>query len=213
MSSNHLIVCCSFASCPQSFPVSGSFQMSQLFASGGQSIGASASVLPMNIQDWFPLGMSGLNSLLSKGLSKSLLQHHSSKASILQCSAFFMLQLLHQYMTMREAIALTLQTFVCKVMSLLFNTLSRFVIAFLPRSELVLISWLQSLSILILEPKKMKSVTVYTFFPTICHEMMGLDVIILVFWVLSFKPAFPLSSFTLTKRLFSPSSLSVIKLV
>ena len=139
--------------------------MSQLFASGGQSIGASASVLPMNIQDLFPLGMSGLNSLLSKGLSKSLLQQHSSKASVLQCSAFFMLQLSHQYMTTRKAIALTIQTFVCKVMSLLFNTLSRFVIAFLLRSKLVLISWLQSLSTLILELKKMKSVTVYTFFP------------------------------------------------
>ena len=139
--------------------------MSQLFASGGQSIGASASVLPMNIQDLFPLGMSGLNSLLSKGLSKSLLQQHSSKASVLQCSAFFMLQLSHQYMPTRKAIALTIQTFVCKVMSLLFNTLSRFVIAFLPRTKLVLISWLQSLSTLILELKKMKSVTVYTFFP------------------------------------------------
>ena len=101
-------------SCPQSFSVSGSFPMSQLFASGGQSIGASASVLPMNIQDWFLLGLSGLNYLLSEGLSKSLLQHHSSKASILWCSAFFMLQLSHPYMTTGKAIALTIQIFVGK---------------------------------------------------------------------------------------------------
>ena len=89
-----------FASCLQSFPASGSFQMSQFFASGGQSIGvsASASVLPMNIQDWFPLGWTGWNSLLSKGLS-SFLQHHSSKASVLRCSAFFIVQLSHPYMT------------------------------------------------------------------------------------------------------------------
>ena len=89
-----------FSSCLQSFPASGSFQMSQFFASGGQSIGvsSSASVLPLNIQDWFPLGLTGWISLQSRGL-KSLLQHHSSKASILQCSAFFIVQLSHSYMT------------------------------------------------------------------------------------------------------------------
>ena len=117
-----------FSSCPQSFPASGSFQMSQLFASGGQSIGVSAStsVLPMNTQDWSPLGWTDWISLQSKGL-KSLLQHHSSKASILQCSAFFMIQLSHPFMTIAKTIALTIQTFVGKVMSLLFNMLSRFV--------------------------------------------------------------------------------------
>ena len=105
----------------QSFPASGSFQMSQFFASGGQSIGisASASVLPMNIQDWFPWGWTGWISLQSKGLS-SLPQHHSSKAPILRCSAFFILQLSHPYMTTGKTIALTRQTFVSQVISLFF---------------------------------------------------------------------------------------------
>ena len=86
-----------FSSCLQSFPASGSFPRNQFFASGGQSIGVAASVLPMTIQDWFPLGLTGLISLQSKGLSKSFLQHHSSKASNLQCSAFFIVQLSHPY--------------------------------------------------------------------------------------------------------------------
>ena len=135
-----------FSSCPQSFPASGSFQMSQFFASGGHCIGvsASASVLPMNTQDWSLLVWIGLTSLKSKGLSESLLQHHSSKASILWHSAFFTVQLSHPYMTTRKTIALTRRTFVGKVMSLLFNMLSRLVITFLPRSERLLISWLQS---------------------------------------------------------------------
>ena len=116
----------------QSFPALGSFPMSQFFAPSGQSIGvsASASVLPMNIQDWFPLGLTGWIFLQSKGLS-SLLQHHSSKASILQRSAFFIVQLSHPYMTTGKTIALTRQTFIGKVMSLLFNMLSRLVITFL----------------------------------------------------------------------------------
>ena len=115
------------SSCLQAFPASGSFQVSQLFASGGQSIGvsASASILPMNIQGWFPLGLTALISLLSKGV-ESLLQHHSSKVLILWHSAFFMTELSHLYMTTRKAIALIIWTFVGKVMSLLFNTLSRF---------------------------------------------------------------------------------------
>ena len=126
-----------FSSCPQSFPASGAFLMSQLFASGGQSFGISpsTSMLPMNTQDWFPLGWAGWISLLSKGL-KSLLQHHSSKAYILWFSAFFIVQLSHPYMTAGKTIALTRWTFVGKVMSLLFNMLSRLVIAFLPRSKL-----------------------------------------------------------------------------
>ena len=115
-----------FSSWLQSFPASGSFQMSHFFTSGGQSIGvsASASVLPMNIQDWFPLGWTGWISLQSKGL-KSLLQHYGSKASILLCSACFIVQLSHPYMTTGKTIALTRQTFADKVMSLLFNMLSR----------------------------------------------------------------------------------------
>ena len=114
-----------FSSCLQSFPVSGSFQMSQFFASGGQSSGVSAStsVLPMNSQDWSPLGWTGWS--LQQSL-KSLLQHHSSKASILWCSAFFIVQLSHPYMTTGKTIALTRWTFVDKAMSLLFNMLSSY---------------------------------------------------------------------------------------
>ena len=149
-----------FSSCLQSFPASESFLMSQLFASGGQSIGASASasVLPVNIQVWCPLGLTGLISLLSKGFS-SLLQYYNLKASVLQCSAFFTVQLLHPYMTTGKTIALTRWTFVGKVMSLLLNMLSRLVIAFLPGSMRLLTSWLQSPSAVILEPKKIKPVT------------------------------------------------------
>ena len=156
--------------------------------------------------DWFDL-------LAVQGTFKSLFQHHNSKASILQGSAFFMVQLSHLYMTIRETIALAIRIFVGKVMSLLLNTLSRFVIAFLPSSNCLLISWLQSPSTVILEPKKMKSVTVSTFPPSIWHEVMWPGAMILVFWMLSFKPALSLSSFTLIKRLFSSSSISAIRVV
>ena len=195
MPSNHLILCPPLSSHLQSFPTSGSFPRSQFFASSGQSIGASASasVLPMNIQDWFPLGWTGWISLFSKGLS-NLLQHHSSKAPILQCSAFFIDKLSHPYMTTGKTITFMRWTFVGKVMSLLFNMLSRLVITFLPRSKHILISWLQSPFVVILEPPKMKSVTVSTYSPSIWHEVMGLDAMILVFWMLSFKPTFSLSS-------------------
>ena len=110
--------------------------------------------------------------LAVQGTLKSLLQHHSSKASILQHSAFFIVQLSHPYMTAGKTIVLTRQTFVGKVISLLFNMLSRLVITFLPRSKRLLISWLQSTSAVILEPKKIKSVTVSTVSPSICHEVM-----------------------------------------
>ena len=123
-----------------------------------------------------------------QGTLKSLLQHHSSKASILWCSAFFIVQLSHPYMTTGKTIALTRQSFVGKVMSLLFNMLSRLVITFLPGSKHLLISLLQSPSAVILEPRKIKSATVSTVSPSICHEVMGPDAIILVFWMLSFKP-------------------------
>ena len=129
--------------CLQSFPASGSFPVSQLFTSDGQSVGASASVLPMNIQDWFPLGLTGSISLLSKGTLESL-QHYSLKASILRPSAFFMVQLSYPYMTTGKTIALTRWIFLRKKMSLLFNMLPRLVIAFFPRSKHLLISWLQS---------------------------------------------------------------------
>ena len=136
--------------------------------------------------------MDWLDLLAVQGTLKSLLQHHSSKASILQCSAFYTVQLSHPYMTTGKTIALTRWTFVGKVMSLLFNMLSRLVINFLPRSKRLLISWMQSPSVVILEPRKIKSNTVSTVSPSICHEVMGLDAMILVFWLLSFKPAFSL---------------------
>ena len=145
-----------FSSCPQSLPALESFPMSQLFAWGGQSTGvsASASFLPKNIQDWSPSEWTGLDLPAVQGTHKSLLQHHSSKASILWRSAFFTVQLLHPYITTGKTISLTRRTFVGKVMSLLFNMLSRLVITFLPRSKRLLISWLQSPSAVILEPKK-----------------------------------------------------------
>ena len=127
--------------------------------------------------DWFDL-------LEVQGTLKSLLQHHSLKASILWCSPFFIVQLSHPYMTTGKNIALTRWTFVDKVISLLFNMMSMLVITFLPRRKRLLISWLQSLSAVILEPQKVKSVTVSTVspvFPSICHEVMGPDAVILFF--------------------------------
>ena len=118
---------------------------------------------------------------VAQGTLQSLLQHHSSKASIPQCSAFFIVQLSHSYMTTGKTIALTRQTFVDKVMSLLLTMLSRLVITFLPRSKRLLISWLQSPSAVILEPRKIKSDTVSTVSPSLCHEVMGLDTMIFIF--------------------------------
>ena len=125
--------------------------------------------------------MDWLDLLVVQGTLKSLLRHHSSKASILQHSAFFIFQLSHPYMTTGKTIALTRRTFVGYVMSLLFNMLSRLVITFLPRSKCLLISWVQSPSAVILEPTKIKSATVSTVSPSISHEAMGLDAMILVF--------------------------------
>ena len=127
------------------------------------------------------LRMDWLDLLAVQGTLKSLLQHHSSKASILLHSGFFIVQISHSYMTTVETIVLTRRNFVDKVMSLLFNMMSRFVITFLPRSKCLLIPWLQSSSAVILEPPKIKSVTVSIVSPSICHEVMGLDAIIFVF--------------------------------
>ena len=158
--------------------------MSQFFKSGGQSKywTFSFSISPSNEYsglislrtDWFDL-------LTVQGTLKSLLQHHSSKASIFRHSAFFIVQLSCPYMITGKTIALTRWTFVTKVMSLLFNMLSRLVIAFLPSSKHLLISWLQSPSAVILEPKKIKSLTVSIVSLSICDEVMGLDAMILVF--------------------------------
>ena len=197
----------------QSFPASGSFQMSQLFASGGQSIGvsASASVLPMNTQDWSPLGWTGLISLQSKGLSRVF------SSITVQKHQFFSTQPslwsnCHIHTWLLKTTALIRWTFVGKVMSLLLICFLGWSELFLARSKCLWISWWQSMSAVMLEPKKVKSFTVYTFPLSICHEVMGPDARILVFWMLSFKPTFSLYPFTFIKKLFS-SSLSAIRVV
>ena len=171
MPSNHLILCCHLLLLPSIFPSIKVFSKSQLFFSSSQSIGVSVStsVLQMNTQDWSALGLTGWVFLQS-----SLLQHHSPKASILQHSVFFIVQLSHPYMTTGKTIALTIWTFVGKVMSLLFNMLSRLVITFLPRNRCLLISWLQSPSAVILEPPKIKSATVSTVFRELSSFYHGL---------------------------------------
>ena len=177
-----------FSSCPQSLPASESFPMSQLFAWGGRSAGVSAlaSFLPKKSQDWSPLEWTGWIFLqCSRRDLKSLLQHHSSKAAILRCSAFFTVQLSHPYMTTGKTIALTRRTFVGKVMCLLFNMLSRLVITLLPRRKCLVISWLQSPSAVILEPPAPKKVWRCShcfpiYFPwsdgTRCHDFHFLNV-------------------------------------
>ena len=157
--------------------------MSQLFTSGGQSTGVSAleSFLPKTTLGLISFRMDWLDLLAVQGTLKSLLQHHSSNASILRRSAFFTVQLSHPYMTTGKTIALTRRTFVGKVMSLLFNMLSRLVLTFLPRSNCLLISQLHSPSAVILEPRKTKSDTVSTVSPSISHEVMGPEAMIFVF--------------------------------
>ena len=149
-----------FSSCPQSLPASGSFPMSWLCMRWPKYWSFSLSISPSNEHPGLmSFRMDWLDLLVVQGTLKSLLQHHSSKASILWFSAFFTVQLSHPYMTTGKTIALTRQIFVDKVMSLLFNMLSRFVITFLPRNKCLLISWLQSPSAVILEPPKIKSDT------------------------------------------------------
>ena len=142
---------------------------------------SSSIILSKEIPGLISFRMDWLDILAVQGTFKSLLQHHSSKASILRHSAFFTVQLSHPYMTTGKTIALTKQTFVGKVMSLLLNMLSRLVITFLPRSKRLLISRLQSLSVVILEPRKIKSDTVSTVSPSISYEVMGPDAMIFIF--------------------------------
>ena len=215
MPSNHLILCRPLLLLPSIFP------SIRVFSSGSvipirwpKYWNFSFSISPSNEYsglisfriNWFDL-------LAVQGTHKSLLQHHSSKAVILWCSAFFMVQFSHPYMTTGRNIALTRWIFVSKVIYLLFNVLSRFVIAFLPRSKHLLILWLQWPHAVILKPKKIKCLSVSIVSPSICHEVMGPDAMILVFWMLNFKLAFSLSSFTFIMRLFSSSSLSAIRVV
>ena len=208
-----------FSSCLQSFPASGSFPMSQFFASGGQSIGASASVLPKNIQDWFPLGWTGwspcsprdsqessptpqfknINSSAFRFLYTptltSIYDHWKNHIFFIILFYFWTLQYCIGFAIYwnESAIALMRRNFVGKLMSLLFNMLSMLVIVFLPRSKCLLISWLQFPCSVILDPKKIQPVTVSIVSPSLCHEVMGPDSMILVLWILNFKPTFSLS--------------------
>ena len=237
----HLILCCPLLLPPLIFPSIRVFSNESVLRIRWTKYWRfSFSISPSNeYSGLISFRMDWLDLLAVQGTLKSLLQHHNSKASILQHSAFFIVQLSHPYMTTGKTIALTRwifvgkvtalvfmtfymttgkiialtrQTFVDKVISLLFNMLCRFVITFHPRSKHLLISWLQSPSPVILESKKAKSDTVSIVSPSICHEVIRPDAKILVFWMLSFKPAFSLSSFTFIKRLFS-SSLSATRVV
>ena len=216
MPSNHLILCHPLLLLPSIFPSIRVFSNElALHIRWPKYWRFSFSISPSNENsglisfrtDWFDL-LAVLETL------KSLLQHHDLKASALKCSAFFMVQLSHPYTTTGKTIVMTRQTFVSKVMSLLFNMLSKMVIAFLSRSKCLLISWLQSPSAVILESPQNKGLSHYFhFFPSICHEVMGPDAMILVILMLSFKPTFSLSSLTFIKRLFSSSSISAIRVV
>ena len=203
MLSNHLIPCHPLFLLPSIFSQHLSFPVSQPFASGGQSIGASAStsVLPMNIQGWFPLGLTGLISLQSKGLSR-VFSSTTLEAPLLRHSYFFMVQLSHPYSTTGKTIALAMWTFVGKVISLVFNTLSRFCHSF-PSSEQVSLDFMATVTVHSnLGANKTKSVIASTFPTSICHKRVVPEAMVLVFWMLSFKPAFSLSSFTFIKSLW-----------
>ena len=190
MPSNHLILCRSLLFLLSIFPQIRVFSNeSALPIKWPKYWNSSFSISPSNEYSglisfrihWFDL-------LAAQGTFKSLLQHHSAKASILWHSAFFIVQLSQPYMTTGKIRALIVQISVCKAMSLLFNTLSRFFIAFLlPRSKRLLIPWLQSLSVVIWEPKKIKSVTVSTFSPSICHEVIGSEVKLLNLFLVKWK--------------------------
>ena len=193
MPSNHLILCCSLFLLPSIFPSIRVYSDESVLNWWPEFWSFSFSISPSNDYsgliyfriDWFDL-------LSVQGTLKSLLQHHSSKASILWWSAFFIVQLSHPYMTTGKATTLTRWTFVSKVLSLLFNMLGRFVIAFLPVTKHLWISWLQSLSTVILEPRKRKSATVSIVSLSICNEVMGLDAMIFIFWMLRFISVFTL---------------------
>ena len=197
MPSNHLILCRPLFLLPSTFPNIRVFSNeSPLRIRWPKYWSFSFSISPSNEHSGtISLRMDWLDLLAVQGTLKSLLQHHSSKASILWRSAFFIVQLSHLYMTTGKTIALTRWTFVDKVMSLFFNMLSSLVIVFLPRSKRLLISWLQSPSAVTLEPKKIKSVTVSIVSPSICHEVVGPDAMISAFWMLCLSQLFhsPLS--------------------
>ena len=182
MPANHLILCCPLLCPPSIFPNIRVFTNDLVLRIRWPKYWSfSFSISPSNgYSGMISCRMDWLDLLAAQGILKSLLQHRNSKASILQCSAFFTVQISHPYMTTGKTIALTTWTFVDKVMSLLYNMLYRLVIAFLPRSKCLLISWLQSPSAVILEPKK-ESLNVSNVSPSICHEVMGQDTMILVY--------------------------------
>ena len=208
MPSNHVICCRPLLLLSSIFPASGSFPVSVLRIRWPNYWSSSFSISPSNeYSGWISFRIDWFDLLAVQETLNNLLQHHSSKASFLQHSVFIV-QLSHSYiMTTGKNITLTRWTFVGKIMSLLFYTLSSLIIIFLPRSKRLLISWLQSFAEY-LEPNKVKSFKVSTVSPFIYHRVMGLDAMILVFWLLIFKPTFSLSSFTFIKRLFSSSLLS-----
>ena len=173
--------------------------MSQFFTSGSQSTraSASASVLPKNNQDWFPLGLHGLISLQPKGLSRVFSKITVQKQQFYDAQlSEHLVQFSHPFMNTGKTIAFNRWIFVGEALFLVCNMLPRLVITFLPRSKRLLISWLQSPSAVILEPPKIKFVTVSIVSPSVYHEVMGLNAIIFIFLMLSFKPTFALSSFT-----------------
>ena len=183
MSSNHLVLCHPLLLLPSIFPSIRVFSDESIHCIRWPKYwGFSFSISPSNeYSGLISFRMDSLDLLAVQGTLKSLLQHHSSKGSILWCSAFFTVQFSHPYMTTGKTTALTRRTLVGKVMSQLFNMLSSLVITFLPRSKYLLISWLQSPSEVILESPKIKSVSVSTVSPSIYHEVMGPDAMILVF--------------------------------
>ena len=215
MPSNHLILCHPLLLLPSTFPsIRGFSNESVLHIRWPKYWSFSFSISPFNEYsglisfriDWFDL-------LEVQGTLKRIFSTTVQNYQFFKCSAFFIVQLSHPYMTTGNIIALTIWTSVGKVMSLLFTMLSRFLIGFLPRSKHLLISWLQSPSIVILEPKKIKSATVPIASPSIYHEVMGPNGMIFVFCTLSSKPAFSLSFFTYINRFFSSSMISAIRVV
>ena len=188
--SNHLVLYCPLLLLPSIFPIVRVFSNETLHLRWPKYWSFSFSISPSNeYSGWISFRIDWFDLLAVRGTLKSLLQYHSSKASIFRCSSFYV-QFSHPYMTTGKTTPLTRWTFVRKVMPLLFNMLSRFVMAFLPKSKRLLTSWLPSPSAVILEPKKIKSVTVSIISPSICYEVMEPDAMIFVFWMLSFRPAF-----------------------
>ena len=211
MPSNHLILCHPLLLLPSIFPSIRVFSNeSALHMRWPKCWSFSFSIIPSKEIPGLIFRMDWLDLLAVPRDSQESSPTHSSKASILWCSAFFTVQLSHPYMTTGKTIALTRWTFVGKAMSLFFNMLSRLVITFLPKSKHLWISWLQSPSAVILEPPKIKLFRFHCF-PIYWPKVMGLDAMILVFWMLSFKkPTFSLSSFIFIKRFFSSSSPSIV---